>query len=803
MSASNNDVDGSHDETLSADALTVSKSLVRRIRFRHIGTLVLLLVVGLPLLAQLPKVRVDNDVGHWLQSDDESTRLLDWFVGKFPVKERLFVSWTGNSLDDPRLETFVEALRAQPDRFADVVNPFEIVDRMSNRDVTMDEAVGRLRGYLVGPRDEATQSERAGLLVLVTEEASSKPRALIAAIRQCAESAGIAADSLSIAGSVMVRAQLNSEVDRVAYNPEAPAWRIDKRSTLLASVIFGLVVTLVILRNIRQSLLVLSVAFASTLLTLSFLPVTGGALNIVLLVMPTLVFVITVSAAIHVTNYWKMSGDHHSVIGTDTAQKTAFGPCLLASTTTAIGLSSLAISPLSPVAQFGFYSAIGSCLSFVLTVGVLPALLWLIFRKVRPAKTSISTFFGRLTAFVAKRRGRVIFLAAVLLAVSAIGLRNLKTESRIVRYFPLHSQIVRGYEDIESNIAGIAPIEALVVLNADAQERLRFRNRVELIRDASVAINDVKSVTGTLCLADFLPQDPEPPSSASFLQKSRWHRVGREMERSLKEDEDAEESIFFRPIEQTDDFAADGDELWGITAHVRLLPDDVDFARVISDIETAAETALGPDVGAKVYVTGMVPQFLRVQQAVLDSLVLSFVTAFGVIALVLTIYLRDPIAAALLMVPNLLPVAAVFGMLGWLGISVDIGTMLTASVALGIAVDDSVHILVAFRRRVRDGESLNDAVTHALTHAGFALVQTSVVLASGLVVLGSADMRLISQFGLVMAALLIAALVADLIVLPAMLCGQLGRRISRGVMSTTHSPAEKVSAEKDDRMVPV
>ena len=77
--------------------------------------------------------------------------------------------------------------------------------------------------------------------------------------------------------------------------------------------------------------------------------------------------------------------------------------------------------------------------------------------------------------------------------------------------------------------------------------------------------------------------------------------------------------------------------------------------------------------------------------------------AIGLIAVVMTVVLRSPAAGIISMIPNVFPIVVVFGALGWLGINVDIGIMMTASVALGVAVDDTVHFLTWFRRGISRG----------------------------------------------------------------------------------------------------
>jgi predicted RND superfamily exporter protein len=208
-------------------------------------------------------------------------------------------------------------------------------------------------------------------------------------------------------------------------------------------------------------------------------------------------------------------------------------------------------------------------------------------------------------------------------------------------------------------------------------------------------------------------------------------------------------------------------------------------------MDEIAKSVLKYQAGAGHLVTGMVPLFLRTQQAVLDSLMSSFLLAFAVIAVVMAIVLKNPIAGLISMLPNILPVGVVFGLISWGGLRVDIGTMVTASVALGIAVDGTLHLLTWFRDGAARGLSRRDAIAQALGHCGPAMWQTSAAVGVGLLVLYPADLLLISRFGWLMAALIGAALLADVILLPALLAGPLGTLIERSVsakQNATSSP---------------
>jgi hypothetical protein len=137
--------------------------------------------------------------------------------------------------------------------------------------------------------------------------------------------------------------------------------------------------------------------------------------------------------------------------------------------------------------------------------------------------------------------------------------------------------------------------------------------------------------------------------------------------------------------------------------------------------------------------------------------------------------LRSPWAGLVSMIPNVFPIFVIFGALGWLGIKVDIGIMMTASVALGVAVDDTIHYLTWFRRGIAQGLSRKAAAMQAYERCGVAMVQTTLIGGLGLAVFATSTFTPTQQFGYLMITMLCAALVGDLLLLPAIVVGPLGR----------------------------
>ena len=175
------------------------------------------------------------------------------------------------------------------------------------------------------------------------------------------------------------------------------------------------------------------------------------------------------------------------------------------------------------------------------------------------------------------------------------------------------------------------------------------------------------------------------------------------------------------------------------------------------------------------------------RSALLNSLISSIVMSFGTVALTMMVLLRDwrgpwgprnwlnfrgGLAS---MLPNIFPVVIVFGAMGHLNILVDIGTMMCASVALGIAVDDTIHFLSWYLRNVKQGVKRQDAILDTYRHVATAMVQTTLIGGLGLSVFAVSTFAPTQRFGILMVAVLGAALFGDLVVLPALLASRAGR----------------------------
>jgi predicted RND superfamily exporter protein len=201
------------------------------------------------------------------------------------------------------------------------------------------------------------------------------------------------------------------------------------------------------------------------------------------------------------------------------------------------------------------------------------------------------------------------------------------------------------------------------------------------------------------------------------------------------------------------------------------------------EIEGVTVTALAGDAAsidpvpateATAVYTGVVPLVYKTQRELLTSLKDSILSATVLIAIVMMFVLRGVTAGIASMLPNVFPIVMVFGALGWMGIKVDIGIMMAASVALGVAVDDTLHFLTWFGRGIREGLDRRTATEQAFERCATAMMQTTLIGGMGLAVFAVSTFTPTQQFGSLMITILAIALVGDLVMLPALLCGPLG-----------------------------
>jgi len=758
-------------------------------RYAPLIIVIVALLLPVTLTAALVALQSNrNDVKEWLPESFEETRDYKEFQRNFENDTFVLVSWEGCTLEDPRLERFAadiaqrrpEGERSQP-YFAEVVTGPSVVQQLvqAPTNLSYEKAIRRLKGSLVGPDGKQTCA-----VLTLSAEGDRHLHPAIDAVYAAAAAAGIKRSALRMGGP---------PVDNVAIDMEGERMLV----TLMAlSAVVGLGLAWWFLRNVVLTAMVFIGGVYSAALSLALVYFSGGTMNSILLTMPSVVYTSGLACAIHIINYYRHTRAQAGVEGSpERGVKLAWLPCLLSAGTTSLGLISLYTSELIPIKMFGLYSAIGVMSTIALMFLYLPSALQL-WPSALPELDTTPEDQPSLLDAVHRRRMRwlgstiiarptiVWWIFMIALVVLGSGLHRARTTVNLMSLFSPRAEIIHYYRWLEDKLGPLVPMEVVVDIDPKTTN-MTFLERFELVDQLQEQIELIDAVGSTMSAVTFAP---EFAPRGRLLGRSTWRMV---LNKSLLDHRQEFLGGDYLAIDRKT-----GHELWRINVRVAALR-DIDYGEFIHDIRGKVDPVLkrARDSGirgiGKVTYTGLTPVVYRAERALLDGLVESFVVAFFLIAGMMSIVFRSIWAGLYTMLPNVWPVVVVFGAMSWMGFALDIGTMMTASVAMGVCVDDTVHFATWFRRATQSGLPRRKAVVRAYENSAGAIYQSTVIVALGLVTFAISDFMPTRRFGLLMFTLLLSGLVSDLVLTPAMLAGFIGKYFSVAVARTPRKRANK------------
>jgi uncharacterized protein len=283
----------------------------------------------------------------WLPGEDASRTRYSHFLEHFGDDQQLFVTWPDCSLEDPRLDRLTDGLSqlqlSDPSLgIMHIQNSRQIIARLTEGPAafSVESAMERLSGIAIGAKGNC-------FIALRLAEASNADRS-----RMFAEIRSQAASSIDVHPSELI---LGGEPFHVHVIDQASRNTI--RHFVPPSSILALLVAWLCLGGLRTTLLVFLIAGVGQLIGLALIAIFLGQMSSVMVVLPTLIFMLTLSAAIHLTNYYRESGGEANPLAGVAAVRLGMRPCLLATLTTVFGFGSLWMSELEPVWQFGGLAA--------------------------------------------------------------------------------------------------------------------------------------------------------------------------------------------------------------------------------------------------------------------------------------------------------------------------------------------------------------------------------------------------------------------------------------------------------------
>ncbi len=718
----------------------------------------------------------------WLPGDDDARTKYREFRQQFGEDQYLIVSWPSCTISDPRLQEMDEQFRllasTHPElHISSVVNSQAVLSTLvdslnsatkNQQQSVLEVAKERLRGIALGKKDEAFVS-----LALAQAEVRTRSK-LIEHIRRIGKVV-LGDEKLILAGEPF-------QIHIIDKSSRETMRRLVPPSACLAMFIAWLCI-----RRVSLTLIVMGFAGLGQLMGMASVSLFVGEMAVVLVVLPTLVFMLTLSASVHLASYFvRADRKNSSSAGVQTVRIGGW-PCSLASLTTAIGFGSLATSQLAPVWRFGALSAISLIATTALTLSAFPYVsqrftkltLWK--RKTTEdaektlnglGTTTLDAAANTIADFTNKFSLLISLIGILVLVLSSLGLGRLKTSTEFQHMFPPESEAVENLLWIKEHLVPLDSLELLVSLPHAKGTGVDF-DELLLLEELQTQLATLTGVDSVFSASSFLPPLPRQGGIGNTFRKTLFRSKVESQLPELK----ARGLVSNENHRNTWRFTLRLSETQNGSFSALRAKLDGRVQSILKDSAAAAslKNRYKPPLGYEV--TGLRSIVDKAHYALISDLVTSFAAAFLLITPIMMWIAGGIIRGLILMIPNVLPVALVFGIMGWAGVKLDVASILTASVALGIAVDDTLHFVIGFLRRRQSGDSPDAATHYAIVVCAKPMLQTTLICSAAMAPFFFSDFLPTSKFALLMILILSGAIVGDLLLLPAILQSPWGRRI--------------------------
>ncbi|MBN1916899.1 MAG: MMPL family transporter [Verrucomicrobia bacterium] len=570
----------------------------------------------------------------------------------------------------------------------------------------------------------------------------------------------------------------------------------------LSGFTLGLIVIIlaVCFRNVRGVVLPLVSAGIAYVWTFGLMSLMGAYLNMITVVIPTLLIAIGNAYALHVVSeFFEEAGEGHRTgagrrlkreIVTSTLFRVSL-PVFLAGATTLIGFGSLALNRIDMIREFAFFSCFGLVALILLSLTLLPALLAVLPLPKQRTKSddhteeSLETKRSPVLSFLRwlhrlDVKGQVfVYIAAVLvIALCIAGLFQLKVENAVISFFKKDAEVRMSFNDIQEVMAGCYTVNVVMEYKGPGDEPY-FQDPAVLRQIEALQQRVVEGDPGidmAISLVEYLKMTnafmagfrydkqslPETRKEIAALVAQFPNAFGpdqTEIRQVATKDYQAINIIFRAHFEGAREFVIARDEI------LRLCGRDTDGLALRKPPPDAVAFSKDLDI----HVTGLPLVVSESANAITKGQVSSLALAFICIFVIMAGLFMSVKVGFVAMIPNVFPILINYGIMGWAGIALSSATSLIASIALGIAVDDTIHYLARYNTEFKKDFDKKRAMKMSLLTAGQPIVFTSITLGIAFAVLLVSKFQPTIYFGLLMMITMVTALFGSLIILPVLM----------------------------------
>ena len=526
----------------------------------------------------------------------------------------------------------------------------------------------------------------------------------------------------------------------------------------LTYILITLIVWL-IFRSLRLTFAAILTICACLVSELGLFALTGTTMNSVTTIVPPLVMALAVTDIVHIFSHLDASlleNQPNKFEALAQVLNTVAFPCLMTSVTTAIGFLSLCVNELQPIREFALMASAGMLLEFFFAFFFLPPILLFfdhkkIYSDLSHKRRKLKGILGYANKLTAKRAKGVFSVFLLLTAGSIALIPSVKVDTNLLHYFKQKSPERSALEFVESRLSGVATLDISIM----GQERDTFKEpknlqALEEIQEYLLGFSQVEVVNS---FVDFIKEMHE-----SFHNEDARYFAIPDSKQLISQ---------YLLLYDSDDI---NDYIDSRYQHARIV------ARV-SEHSSSWQQAFVNDVtshinkmdyrGFNIQITGRIVHDINVIHSLVSGQLISLALAGVVISATMFFVLQSMKIGFLSLLPNTFPIVLNFGIMALFGIPLNTATALISAIALGIAVDDTIHFLTHYLQRRRLGDLPTIAVQDTLLSKGRAIISSSLILSAGFAVLIFSHFVPTIQFGILTAGIMLTAMIGDIVFLPA------------------------------------
>ncbi len=576
-----------------------------------------------------------------------------------------------------------------------------------------------------------------------------------------------------------LNAQRNDEIARIrqivsAYEDRADVFlggthvlgyqliQIISDDLTLFGVAIGLMICIVlasIFRHPRWVIIPVVCCTCSVLITMGLLAMLDLKATVISANFIALQLILTLAIVVHlIVQYRQTSRSEQNLSSTELVAATMdakVAPCLFAGLTTSVGFSSLLLSGIQPVISFGYMMILAMAISIVVSLILFPAMMAMFDQEKNESKS-------RLTARLVAGLGKLTVAYPLLLGLASVGffvllaagIYRLDVENSFLDYFDDDTQVHRELTFIDQEFGGSTPLDIVFHYDKedDESDLVLTAETVQLMQQVQERLRAREGVGKTLSVVNFteVAREMNGDRPLTEYELSTLYYL---MEDSLRE------SLL-------GSFLSTENEEVRISSRIQDATPGLNRADLITGIRADLDELL-PE-SADVRMTNLFVLYQDVLQKLFRSQILTLSLVFAVLLITFAIIFRSIRISLLAIVPNVCSTLAILGVMGWLGIPLDLMTITIAAIAMGIAVDDTIHYIHRYQEE-REKGSTSKAITQTHNSVGYAIVYTSFIVIVGFSLLSFSDFVPSIYFGLLTGVAMFMALFSNLTLLPVML----------------------------------